>query len=74
MNETIKIYTADINLNPDKVSFTRPYLILYSETEGYLFVEKGLFVLSFKDCISIEDLAKKHNLKIENVKEFKEWM
>lgn len=73
MNETIKIYTADVNLNPDNVSFTRPYLILYSETEGYLFVEKGLFVISFKDCISIEDLAKKYNLKIENVKEFKEW-
>ena len=74
MDETIKIYTADVNLNPDKVDFTRPFLILYSETEGYLFVEKGLFVLSFKDCISIEDLAKRHNLKIENVKEFKEWI
>ena len=73
MNETIKIYTADVNLNPDKVSFTRPYLILYSETEGYLFLNKMLFSLSFKDCISIEDLAKKYNLKIEHVKEFEEW-
>lgn len=73
MNETIKIYTADVNLNPDKVDFTRPFLILYNETEGYLFVEKGLFVLSFKDTIPLEDLAKKHDLKIKNVKEFKEW-
>jgi hypothetical protein len=74
MNETIKIYTADVNLNPDKVSFTRPYLILYSETEGYLFLNKMLFSLSFKDTISLEDLAKKYNFKIENVKEFKEWI
>ncbi len=74
MDETIKIYTADINLNPDKVSFTRPHLILYNEIEGYLFVEKGLFVISFKDTIPLEDLAKKYNLKIENVKEFKEWI
>lgn len=73
MEETIKIYTADVNLNPDKVSFTRPYLILYSETEGYLFLNKKLFSLSFRDTIPLEDLAKKYDLKIENVKEFKEW-
>lgn len=74
MDENIKIYIAEVNLNPDKVSLTKPFLILYSETEGYLFVEKGLFVISFKDTIPLEDLAKKYNLKIENVKEFKEWM
>lgn len=73
MEEIIKIYTADVNLNPDKVDFTRPYLILYSETEGYLFLNKMLFSLSFKDTIPLEDLAKKYNFKIENVKEFKEW-
>lgn len=74
MEETIKIYTADVNLNPDNVSFTRPYLILYSETEGYLFLNKMLFSLSFKDTISLEDLAKKYYFKIENIKEFKEWI
>lgn len=74
MEESIKIYTADVNLNPDKVSFSRPYLILYSETEGYLFLNKMLFSLSFKDIISLEDLAKKYNIKIENIKEFKEWI
>ena len=74
MDETIKIYTADVNLNPDNVSFTRPYLILYSEIEGYLFLNKMLFSLSFKDAIPLEDLAKKYNFKIENIKEFKEWI
>lgn len=74
MNETIKIYTADVNLNPDKVDFTRPFLICYSETEGYLFLNKMLFGISLKDTISLEDLAKKYNFKIENVKEFKEWI
>lgn len=73
MDETIKIYTADVALNPDINPDTKPYLICYSETEGYLFVNKPLFVISFKDTISLEDLAKKYNLKIENVKEFKEW-
>ena len=73
MEEIIKIYTADVNLNPDKVSFTRPYLILYSEIEGYLFLNKMLFSLSFRDTIPLEDLAKKYNFKIENIKEFKEW-
>ena len=74
MDETIKIYTADVNLNPDNVNFTRPYLICYSETEGYIFINKPLFTISFRDCIPIEDLAKKYNLIIENLKEFKEWI
>lgn len=73
MDKTIKIYTADVNLNPDEVSFTKPLLILYSETEGYLFLNKMLFSLSFSDTIPLEDLAKKYNIKIENIKEFKEW-
>jgi len=74
MDETIKIYKANVALNPNINPNTIPYLICYSETTGYLFVNKPLFVISFNDCILLEDLAKKYNLIIENVEEFKEWI
>ena len=41
------LYTADIKINPTDKDYHR-YLIVMSDSEGVLIVNRGLFVLSFE--------------------------
>ena len=41
------LYTADIKINPTDKNYHR-YLIVMSDSEGVLIVNRGLFVLSFE--------------------------
>ena len=51
------LYTADVKLNKDG-NFVK--MLLAENDNGYLFVNRGLFVISFESLEDIEVTNKKH--------------
>ena len=60
----ISLYTASVKLNKTDKDFNK-YLMIYSPTEGILFVNHGLFSISFENeeallNSDVEVINKKH--------------
>lgn len=58
------LYTADVKLNKTDKDFHK-YLMIYNPTEGILFVNRGLFSISFENeeallNSDVEVINKKH--------------
>lgn len=47
------LYTADVKLNPTDKEYHK-YLVIYNPTEGILFVNRGLFSISFENEKALE--------------------
>ena len=47
------LYTADVKLNPTDKNYHR-YLIITNQEEGVLFVNRGLYSLSFESLEALE--------------------
>ena len=58
----ISLYTADVKLNKTDKDFHK-YLMIFSAEDGILFINRGLFSISFEDeraLYEIEIKNKKH--------------
>lgn len=62
------LYTADIKLNPTDKKFTR-MLVVYNPTEGVLFINRGLFSISFEcvEAIKTSDIEVKNKRHIGDI-------
>ena len=66
MKGRISIYTVDLQLNPPD-GVVEPAVMLESEEDGYLFITRGLYSISFENSKELEQVRVSNKEFIVNI-------